>query len=201
MLDVYKRQEEIFEKGRLTGNSPRGRLYYTGTAFSSGTGKITASGKVKTTPSGSGKSSGGSGGSSGGSSSSQKEDEPEKIDWIEIAIDRIERAIKRLQTTAESTFKSFKKRLTATNSEIYKVTEELSLQQKAYNRYIQEANSVGLSSSLAQKVKDGTIDINEYDSDTAELIQEYQEWYEKALDCKDAIDELNDCLLYTSRCV
>ena len=186
--------EEIFKKGRLTGNSPRGRLYYTGTAFSSGTGKITASGKVKTTPSGSGKSSGGSGGSSGGSSSSQKEDEPEKIDWIEIAIDRIERAIKRLQTTAESTFKSFKKRLTATNSEISKVTEELSLQQKAYNRYIQEANSVGLSSSLAQKVKDGTIDINEYDSDTAELIQEYQEWYEKALDCKDAIDELNESL-------
>lgn len=183
--------EEIFKKGRLTGGSPRGRLYYTGTAFSSGSGKITASGKVKTTPSGSGKS---SGGSSGGSSSSQKEDEPEKIDWIEIAIDRIERAIKRLQTTAESAFKSFKKRLTATNNEISKVTKELSLQQKAYNRYIQEANSVGLSASLAQKVKDGTIDINEYDSDTAELIQEYQEWYEKALDCKDAIDELNESL-------
>ena len=45
---------------------------------------------------------------------------------------------------------------------------------------MQEANSVGLSSGLAQKVQDGTIDINEYDSDTREKIKEYQEWLEKA---------------------
>jgi len=70
----------------------------------------------------------------------------------------------------------------------------LSLQQKAHDRYMQQANSVGLSSDLAKKVQDGTIDISEYDSETAELISDYQDWYEKALDCADAIQELHENL-------
>lgn len=44
---------------------------------------------------------------------------------------------------------------------------------------MQQANSVGLSAGLAQLVRDGTINIADYDSATADLIQEYQEWYEK----------------------
>ncbi len=135
-----------------------------------------------------------SSGNSSSSSSSTKEDEPKKVDWIEIAIERIERAINKLKKTAESAYKSLKTRSAAASEEISKVNEELSLQQKAYERYIQEANSVGLSSDLAAKVRDGTIDINEYDSDTQELISDYQEWYEKALDCSDAIDDLHESL-------
>lgn len=135
--------------------------------------------------------------SSSKSSSSKKsssKDEKETIDWIEIAIDRIERAIDRLKTTAENAFKTLKTRLAATNSEISKSTEELSLQQKAYNRYIKEANSVNLSSSLKKKVRNGTININDYSDKTAEKIKEYKEWYEKALDCKDAILELKESI-------
>ena len=66
---------------------------------------------------------------------------------------------------------------------------------------MQQANSVGLSEDIAQKVRNGTIDIVEYDGDTAEKIKDYQEWYEKALDCNDAIQELNESLaeLYESR--
>lgn len=182
---------QIFANGKITNGKKRGVTYATGTAFSSGSGRITGGGKVITTPTGGGSSS--SGGSSG-SSSSTKEDEPKKVDWIEIAIERIERAINKLKKTAESTYKSLKTRSAAASKEISKVNEELSLQQKAYDRYIQEANSVGLSSDLAAKVRDGTIDINEYDSETQELISDYQEWYEKALDCADAIDDLHESL-------
>ena len=130
--------------------------------------------------------------SSGGSGSSSKD--PEKFDWIEIAIDRIERAIKRLARTAESAYKSVNKKLRASNQEIKQVNKEIDTQIKAYNRYMKEANSVKLSDDLKRKVRDGTIDITKYNEKTQELIDEYQKWYEKALDAKDAIDELHESL-------
>ena len=169
---------QLFANGKIANGKKRGVTYAQGTAFSSGSGRIIANGSVKTTPSGS-SSSGGSSSSSGGSSSSSssKEDEPKTIDWVEIAIDRIERAIDKLATTATSTYKTLKTRLGATADEISKVNQELSLQQQAYNRYIQQANSVGLSSDLANLVRNGTINISEYDSATQELISDFQDWY------------------------
>ena len=128
------------------------------------------------------------------SSSSSNDDDSEKFDWIEIALSRIQRMIENLGKVAESTFLKLSARLRATDDEISAIGEELSLQQAAEKRYLQEANSVGLSESLAAKVRDGTIDISEYDKDTNELIKDYQEWYEKALDCADAIDDLHESL-------
>lgn len=106
----------------------------------------------------------------------------------------IKTSIDRLATVATSPFRKLSERLNATNEELSKMAYELSVQQNGYDRYIQQANSVGLSSDLADKVKNGTIDINEYDGDTADKIKDYQEWYEKALDCKDAILELSESI-------
>ena len=190
--------KSLLENGYVAG---RASALVSGTAMVTGgykpykpnSGGGSSSNSGGSSSSSSSKSSSSSGGSSS-SSSSTKEDEPKKVDWIEIAIERIERAINKLKKTAESTYKSLKTRSAAASKEISKVNEELSLQKKAYDRYIQEANSVGLSSDLAAKVRDGTIDINEYDSETQELISDYQEWYEKALDCADAIDDLHESL-------
>lgn len=139
-----------------------------------------------------GSSSSGAGGS--GSSSGSSSDSTKVVDWIETAIDRIERRIDKFKNTISNTYKTLKKRFSASKDEISAITDEIELQKKAYDRYMAQANSVGLSSELAQKVRDGSIDISEYDSDTAELISDYQEWYEKALDCSDAIDELHESL-------
>ena len=134
--------------------------------------------------------------SSSGSSKSKSsnEDNAKSFDWIEVAIDRIERAVDRLKTTATSAYKALKTKLGATYDEISKVNEEIAVHGLAYERYMEEANSVGLSSDLASKVQDGTIDLTEYDSETQELIKDYQEWYEKALDCSDAIQQLHEDL-------
>ena len=136
---------------------------------------------------------GGYGGDSGRDNTPDESD-LEAFDWIEIAIDRIERAINKLGKTASSVFKALQTRLTAAASEISKVAEEIELQQKAYDRYIQEAETVALSDELKALVRDGAIDISKYDKDTLELIDDYQEWYEKALDCADAIDDLHESL-------
>jgi hypothetical protein len=193
---------EIFEKGKITHGNGRGRALADGTAFSSGSGGLgrASSSKKRSSSSSSKKSSSGSSSKSSGSSkssSSGSSDEADKfeeqIDWIEIAIDRIERAISRLDLKATSVFKGWTERTSALNDQISQTTKEISLQDSAYNRYMQEANKVGLSENYASKVRDGTIDIETItDEDLNDKISDYKEWYEKALDCKDAIDELKE---------
>ena len=136
------------------------------------------------------------------SSSSSKDDFKEIFDWIEIAIDRIERAINRLDQKANNVYKTWSSRNTALTSEIGKVGDEIELQQQAYDRYMKEANSVGLSSSWAAKVRDGKVDIETIkDEALAEKIKNYQTWHEKAIACQDAIDELKEkeAALYKQR--
>ena len=145
-------------------------------------------------------------GSRTGSSNNSAETEYEKIDWIEVAIKRLEEAIANLNETASSTFLDLGKRIDATAREIGFVTNEIATQQAAYARYIQEANSVIISSNkntdsaIKQKVREGTIDITEYSKETAELISEYQDWYDKAVACAYAVDtlHLNLAELYSS---
>lgn len=119
----------------------------------------------------------------------------ETIDWVEIMIDRIERKIQELDTIASSAYKSYSKRNSTLTSELSKVTEEINLQQKAYDTYIAKANSINLSSSYKEKVRNGTLKIEDItDEDLKDRIDSFQEWYEKALDTKDTIVELKETL-------
>ena len=149
--------------------------------------------KVDDASSSSSGSSGSSGGSSSGSSSSSS-DKPQIYDWIKVAIERVETAVSRLKTTATSVFNAIQPKLNAAYEEIDKVNEELDIQEKGYARYLKEANSVGLDAGLAEKVRNGTIDINEYDSDTQSLITDYKKWYDAVEDCSDAIQKLHENL-------
>lgn len=192
----HRQTESLLANGYVSG---RASALVSGTAMVRGgykpyTPSSSSTSRKPTSSSSSSRSSSSSSRSSSSSKSSSSKDDSEIIDWIEIAIDRIERAIDRLATVATSPFRKLAERINATNDELSKMSYELSLQQSAYDRYIQQANSVGLSSDLASKVKNGTIDITEYDGDTADKIKDYQEWYEKALDCKDAILELKESI-------
>lgn len=116
------------------------------------------------------------------------------IDWFETAIDRIERTLKKFTNTLDNTFKNLNERLSAVNSAISTTKTELSKQQTAYTGYMDKANSVKLSDSLKKQVREGAYYIYDYDEATQKAINSYKEWYEKALDAKDAIDELNKSL-------
>lgn len=118
----------------------------------------------------------------------------EKYDWIKILLDRVERKIKTLSNTSESAFLKLNTRLSSSKEAIAEITKQLDNQQKAYTRYMAEANSINISSALKKSVRDGTIDISLYDKETANLIKQYEEWYTAAIDCRDAIDELHESL-------
>lgn len=197
----HKQSEELLKNGYVTSGGGRGRAFAEGTAFSSGTPSrrptYGSSHSTRGNASGGSRSSGSrsSGSNSGSNSNANKEAEKSEqtLDWIEIALNRVERAISRLDKTATSTFKNWTKRGTALNDQINQTRREIDLQNQAYNRYMQQANSVGLDGGYAAKVRDGTIDIEKItDDDLNNKISEYKQWYEKALDCLDAIDDLRE---------
>lgn len=205
----HRQTEEILKHGRILSGQKRGRAFANGNisyelngtsleeqianALSGGSEYgYEGSGSDRKPNSSKKKSGGGNGSGSGGGSS---DDFKEIFDWIEVAIDRIERKIKNLDLKASSIYRTWKERNESLKEQMAEVTKEIELQTQGYERYMQEANSVGLDESWAEKVRNGTIDIDTVkDEKLAEKIKEYQEWYEKALDCKDAIDELNESL-------
>lgn len=183
--------EQILKRGKITSGNGRGKALASGTvsgkAFSNGFGTITGSGSVITVASGNGNNDSNSG--------SKDKDFKETFDWIETAIDRVERAIKKLDTKASSVYRTWSDRNKNLLSEMSKVSDEISIQQAGYSRYMQQANSVGLSSDWANKVKNGLIDINTITDETlSEKIKEFTSWYNKALDCSDAVVELEENL-------
>lgn len=138
---------------------------------------------------------GGGGGSGGGSG------ENEVFDWIEKLLERFDRAIDMLDKAANNIYKSFDKRNTSLSDEISKVTEQISNQQKAYEMYMAEAEHVGkdgsfdLTEEWKEKIRNGDFHVDVLnDEKLIEYMGYYQEWYEKALEAEEALQELKETL-------
>lgn len=123
------------------------------------------------------------------------------FDWIEVAIDRIERKIQNLARVAESSFKSLATRLSYTKDEIKAINSEINIQDKGYARYIKEAKDVSRPSGVSkdkwneykEKVRNGKISISEIKNESlAKALEEYKKYYDLALKCKDATKELKE---------
>ena len=132
---------------------------------------------------------------SSGSSSKDSKETKETFNWVETAISRIQRAVTNLGKTVSATYKSWSIRNSALSSEMSAVTQEISVQQSAYQAYMNKANSVGLSDYYKNLVQNGGMSIEDVTDDTLkEQIQTYKEYYEKALAASDAVQDLRDNL-------
>ena len=193
---------QLLEKGEaddytkiLSGNShSRGTVKGIARATVKGGGsfkKASSSSKKSSGGNGGGGNGGGGGGSSNSKANKEANDFKETLDKIEIRIDRLDRSISNLDTVASNTFNNWTTRNKALADSLYNVSVEIKEQQRAYNRYIKQANKVGLSAGLAAKVRSGEIDIQDIrNEDTWKKIEEYRKWYEAALDARDAIYKL-----------
>lgn len=186
----HRQTEELLKNGYVTSNGGRGRAYAQGTAFitgSGGAGRPNSGGTAVGSPIINNNVTNNynynnvkSGNSKNPSSSASKEAEEfsETLDWIEVAIDRIERALNNLNTVASSVYRSWSERNTALNEAMNVTRQEIELQQRAYDRYMQEAANTGLSADWMEKVQNGMIDIQTITDETLhDQIQNYQEWY------------------------
>lgn len=204
----HKQTEELLKNGYVTSNGGRGRALLKGTVD-----KLNSFFKVSKNAYAGGYGGGGSfgGGGSGGNmwannnkkpytpaktaAKEARDDFKETFDYIEIAIDRVERAIQKLDTVANSAYKAFSKRNSTLIEQFSKVTEEINLQKQAYDYYMQSANAIGLSEDYKNKIRNGAIQIEDItDENLADQIKQFQELYEKALDCQDAVVELEESL-------
>ena len=172
---------QILKNGKIKNGKKRGITYLGGTAYDSGSGPGRPARKPTSVTSGT---------SHKGTDTTKKGDS-DKTDWIEIWISRFEYAIERLASVAEDTMKRLSTRLSSIANEISETEQELKLSYDMYERYMYEAHNVGLDESLARLVRGGAIDISFYGEETRSKIQEYQTWYEKALDVASNIEEMH----------
>lgn len=197
----------LLKTGRANGH---GKAYANGTignAISNAydVGSVYGNGAFKGGASGYNYGSGSNSGNSNSNSNNNNNDDSnsesaEKLDWIAVLLSRIQRVITNIGKVASATFKSWTERSTALESQISSVKQEMEYQKQGADRYLQEANSVGLSDEYAKKVQDGTIDIESIEDETLrEQIQEYQQWFELSLECTDAVQELEEELYNLSR--
>lgn len=177
----HLQSESLLKNGYAVG---RGKAFASGTAFSNGSGKFNvgnsgsnAYSSTTSTTSSTAVQNSASVAKNTEDAADASEDFKENLDAIEILIDHIERKIKNLERVAGSAYNTFSKRNNALREQISSITEEISVQQQGYERYLQEAESVSLSEDYKNLVRNGAIDISTItDKDLSENISKYKEW-------------------------
>ncbi len=124
-------------------------------------------------------------------SSTKNTPTPETFNWLETLLSRLSSAFDKLKQKGEDTFLKFTTRADSCKSALENVSQQIAAQQQAYDTYMARANSVGLSAEYIDKIQNGSLSIEEISDDSLkEKIKEYQSWYEKALECGTALENL-----------
>ena len=129
----------------------------------------------------------------GGGNNSKSSDSKTQFDWIERRITNLQTRFDRWKTIIEnSSLKFIDKYYKKATSYAKKL---VNTEGSAYTKYLKKANGVKLNKSLKAKVRNGKISgktsnlIKEYGSKTADKIQKYQDYYEKATSALDSFVE------------
>ena len=76
------------------------------------------------------------------------------------------------------------------------VGNEITANEKGYTAYMKKADSVKISSAWKQRIQQGNYSIKEVKNETlAKKIEKYQDYYDKAIECKQAVTELKNTQL------
>lgn len=117
------------------------------------------------------------------------DDTLEYIDWIERIFNKLEREFTHITNQMERIAHLTDKQVKAYEA-LAKNREYLNTTQSAISTYRSHLNSIGLGSDIINKIKNGSLEITQYDEDTRELISEYQDYYTKLQDCSAQYDDL-----------
>lgn len=120
----------------------------------------------------------------------------EQFDKIEILVDRMEAAFKRITQSVEGLSYNLSSQNAQVDAAISQAKNNISAYQKAYQAYLSKADSVGLSSSWKTAVQQGGYDIQEItDESLKNKINDYKKYYDKALKLQNDIADLQEKLL------
>lgn len=215
-----KQSEELLRNGYVTSGGGRAQVYLEGSSYAYGSayangGRLPVPGtggyatahkqpsyassnsskKSSSTNKSSGKSNVSSKSSKSSSSSkssgSSSEDKFEEVmDYVEIYLKRSSELTNKLVDAIDAATTLAGKQ-EANSKVLSQISSEISANQQGYNKYISQANSVGLSESYAKQIRDGSLNIETItDESLKEKIDDYQQWFNKAKDCEEQIVEL-----------
>ena len=152
-----------------------------------------STGKIPDDLDGNGRGGGGKGGRKPFSWDDILEKWEDLYDWIPKALELAKKATTKLtDIIAEKIGDVMKNK--AVDEAIASNKKQIDLNNKAYDRYMQQADKaqreMQLSNDIVDRIQHGTIDINEYDDDMKKRIENYKTWYEKAEACLETVEEL-----------
>lgn len=111
-------------------------------------------------------------------------------DFVEILLDRTKEVTEKLTDSIEDAV-GLAEKMSTNSSTLSQIQKEISVNQQAYQRYIEQANAVQLSDTYISQIRDGSLNIeNITDEDLKKKIDSYKQWYEKAKNCQDTILQL-----------
>lgn len=210
----HKQTAELLRNGFVTSNGGHGKLAYAnGTAYNmlnSVSLPAHSDGKGTFNPGGSGTKSGGKSSnkksstkSSSSSSATKKntaavnkntkatDDNTKTFDHIETLVDRITSALDSLERQAKDLQNTYTTQNPLLVKAISQAQSNMSTLQKSADYYFNKANSVGISESYKNKLRNGQISIEDIkDENLAEKMEDFQKWYELGLKMKDEMEEL-----------
>ena len=126
------------------------------------------------------------------SSSKDTKETAEKLNWIERLINKISTAYSHLKNVVSDTTTTWLNRNNALSDSMSTLADEINAQSDAYEYYMNAFNSYGLDDYYKNQIADGSISIDViYDDDLKDAISDCQDFYDKAQDCKDAVESLS----------
>ena len=112
----------------------------------------------------------------------------QQIDWISRKLDILQKKLSATQAEYDKLVNP-KEKSNNLAKQIKQLTALQNASTEAAKKYKKYADKSGLSDSLKAKVQSGDYNIGDYDDDTAEKINKYQEYYDKYLESRQKADE------------
>lgn len=112
------------------------------------------------------------------------------FDFVEILRERTKQITEKLTDAIEDAV-GLANKMSANSSTLTQIQKEISVNQQAYQKYLAQANAVGLDPTYAKQIQNGSLNIeNITDENLKKKLEQYQEYYELALDCDETIRDL-----------
>lgn len=121
----------------------------------------------------------------------------EVFDWVKTKLDKFAKAVETIGNKITDYISIPLKNLYL-KRQINALGKEISANRTAYDIYMKQAESIDIPDNYKKLVQNGEFKVEEIDTSTdegkklAENIKKYEEYYNKVLDCSDAIQELNN---------
>lgn len=127
--------------------------------------------------------------SPGSNKDKSDKDNSTDFDWMERKIKVIDDQVDKLKNKIELLV-GYKAKNATTNTAMDLMIDKMNILQQMHDRYMQQANSLGLAQEYIDKIQNGAIDYQTIDDKKlSEKIKDYQTLYDKAVDCNNQIIE------------